>query len=77
VHRLGESDFRRQFRHSQTVRSDKVAAHQRDDVTDCNLVGDRLRAAVAAMLAQSDEVLTTFIGGAQNREAQAPKPVPA
>ena len=36
----------------------------------CNLVGDRLRAAVATMLEKSDEALTTLIGGTQNREAQ-------
>src|SRR5215813_2487051 len=36
----------------------------------CNLVGDRLRAAVAAMLEKSDEALTTLISGTQNREAQ-------
>ena len=36
----------------------------------CNLVGDRLRAAVAAMLGKSDEALTTLISGTQNREAQ-------
>ena len=36
----------------------------------CNLVGDRLRAAVATMLEKSDEALTTLIGSTQNREAQ-------
>jgi len=36
----------------------------------CNLVGDRLRAAVATMLEKSDEALTTLISGTQNREAQ-------
>jgi len=62
-----------------------VLPHQRDDVTEeaqtsvsfdhlidesCNLVGDRLRAAVAAMLEKSDESLTTLISATQNREAQ-------
>ena len=36
----------------------------------CNLVGDRLRAAVATMLEKSDESLTTLISGTQNRDAQ-------
>jgi len=36
----------------------------------CNLVGDRLRVAVATMLEKSDESLTTLISGTQNRDAQ-------
>ena len=36
----------------------------------CQLVADRLRAAVNAMLEKSDEALTTLISGTQNRDMQ-------
>ena len=36
----------------------------------CQLVAERLRAAVAAMLEKSDEALATLVSGTQNREAQ-------